>query len=811
MNLGAAFARLRPFLLVAGILLAAVAIPFAIWSPPVTYGVIHVESPEIYTRERLVNDRYNQDHWLRQRLEILDKVGDLSSGYLAVAVNVDARAALGAPETPPAAQPVSQQPDLQKSPPDGAMPLPFQEDLALRLSIRDFLRQQILENMLDDRHDLSGNTVFGLKFDTSIIPGSNTRSAAYVKATVSIYNYRNLVEPVDVEGIGRVKRYERNYYEGYREVRWKETPEFLLYIAWLKDFQARLNKVTSSIVSQQCQQRGAIQFTWNYAQEISRRVFSLVAGLEPGNVIVAKSPNEQESFYQVFPGELYNYVKASISASNVCSGGVGITVSPRIENLYMVDQKVTETKALSDAQRSQVSRILWSLNKDTYNFVKAYSPVDVGWRDPASDVCGIKAGSRYAIAMANEIDFSLLSDLLLDQEMELRELQYDVTDSLIALMAKFGARLYRSASAPPKARLSELAAGDAGVKVAYDGLALGNTHNDTSAIWAIIDATQPTCVVEFPLGFFNFIEKIAKSESYAYAVFPKSERKVFKLQELVRLAAGGGASEAGVGGISGMFGLAHALDSTDAAALSVGYGDGTTVVGPAKDDGTANPTSAGGQQGASFGWVVLPETDGGRLTAATLQPTQKSQLALVSVPAFAKDIIVRTETGWLDDEAQPIPEHRTIYEEQHIAVPTDFEAVDSLLAFSGANRRPLVVAGDVSPQMLLECAPAKILIPGFRLWQSTLVTIGSQQSEKITVLPNMEGIIADFSTIPHVLVVNPSPDPYKAINVPKTLPLRVWTSEGVTDPIPIAIEKGDCTPAPPSVSQQSASQGTMTP
>jgi hypothetical protein len=33
-----------------------------------TTGRIYVDSPEVYTRERLVNDRYDQDYWLRQRL-----------------------------------------------------------------------------------------------------------------------------------------------------------------------------------------------------------------------------------------------------------------------------------------------------------------------------------------------------------------------------------------------------------------------------------------------------------------------------------------------------------------------------------------------------------------------------------------------------------------------------------------------------------------------------------------------------------------------------------------------------------------------
>ena len=127
-----------------------------------------------------------------------------------------------------------------------------------------------------------------------------------------------------------------------------------------------------------------------------------------------------------------------------------------------------------------------------------------------------------------------------------------------------------------------------------------------------------------------------------------------------------------------------------------------------------------------------------------------------------------------------------------IRVPTDFDALDSLLAFSGANRRPLVINDDVSPRVLRECAPAKVLIPGFRLWQSTLVTIGSQESDKITVLPNMEGIIAEFKTIPRIPSIPSIGDAGMEGLPPPDLPLRVWTSEGVTDPLPMTIEKGKC-------------------
>jgi len=66
---------------------------------------------------------------------------------------------------------------------------------------------------------------------------------------------------------------------------------------------------------------------------------------------------------------------------------------------------------------------------------------------------------------------------------------------------------------------------------------------------------------------------------------------------------------------------------------------------------------------------------------------------------------------------------------------------------------------------------ARLLIEGGDLWRSTMVTLGSQRADEILVLPNMRGIIATFKKIEQ-----PSrPEPCSVF-----VPIRVWTSEGVT-------------------------------
>ncbi|MCA1600806.1 MAG: hypothetical protein LC776_03855 [Acidobacteria bacterium] len=68
------------------------------------------------------------------------------------------------------------------------------------------------------------------------------------------------------------------------------------------------------------------------------------------------------------------------------------------------------------------------------------------------------------------------------------------------------------------------------------------------------------------------------------------------------------------------------------------------------------------------------------------------------------------------------------------------------------------------------CEKAKILIPGSRLWRSATVTLGAQKADRITVLPNMEGIIAEFAEV--------EIPPVSGTGKTSKVKLRVWTSEG---------------------------------
>jgi hypothetical protein len=146
--------------------------------PGTTFGRIYIDTPEVYSRERLVNDRFMQDAWLRAKLDEDPTQGlqgsrsesRQSATTLALGVGTQASPPPGLSSPGAAAQ---QQ--LSDSPIER-----FRDVLAYREEVRT----EMLENQLDDRHDIAGNTLYRLKFDATVVPLKDTSAYAMVEVTV---------------------------------------------------------------------------------------------------------------------------------------------------------------------------------------------------------------------------------------------------------------------------------------------------------------------------------------------------------------------------------------------------------------------------------------------------------------------------------------------------------------------------------------------------------------------------------------------------------------------------------------------------
>ena len=197
--------------------------------------------------------------------------------------------------------------------------------------------------------------------------------------------------------------------------------------------------------------------------------------------------------------------------------------------------------------------------------------------------------------------------------------------------------------------------------------------------------------------------------------------------------------------------------------MSVGFGDGSKGNLNDQDVSDNNPSISvkeNKKDNIEFGWVLSG--------LGKMEPTQKTELALISVPAWTNKLNLKITTGWLDHNAKENAEKPF---DMKVPVPPDYQAFDSLIIEGQHQRKPKILNDLMDANLRVTiCKNAKILIPGSRLWRSATVTLGAQKADRITVLPNMEGIIAEFLQVevPH------SGD----VKKPK-VKLQVWTSEGV--------------------------------
>ncbi|HMB77108.1 MAG TPA: hypothetical protein VKN76_11955, partial [Kiloniellaceae bacterium] len=172
-------------------------------------GQIIIESPDVYTRERLVNDRLRQVRWLEEQLELteidpnqalsrrdfnaivyaedryrdrrLDIAGTLQSNHSPSPPPEDS--AEETQESAPAAGDEEAAAASQTGPGMEALPalrLTSADEFNALRSYRNNVREELMDVLLDDRHDIDGNTLYRLSFDTAIVSGRDNHDVAVI-------------------------------------------------------------------------------------------------------------------------------------------------------------------------------------------------------------------------------------------------------------------------------------------------------------------------------------------------------------------------------------------------------------------------------------------------------------------------------------------------------------------------------------------------------------------------------------------------------------------------------------------------------
>lgn len=642
------------------------------FSPFDTKGAIYVDSPEVYTRERLVNDRYDQDHWLRRRLRDLDE----TSHSATTRVEHSASAALGSNTN-------------TESEGETKAQLNFAQEFEIATGLRDKIRQMMLENMLDDRHDLSGNSVYGFKFDTTVVPGDNTRKRAFVRVRTQIEPFFQTRDDTVAEG--QLPSYLRAYLEKKGEDHARLEQYNQHYVSWLNNIENRLNSFVDNFYlysGSACEidpsKNESSPNDLKTLNSVTLAALEKVLSISPDLLNASLARDLDTSGLDAFLGEwiintpapwrnFFQIVRKKIKTS--CGLRPRFFVREALDTIYLI--KTTDQGTLP----------AWA---NTRFFT----------------IRALEDGTHVTVSFDGQIN-----DL---DEYEQIQPRYAFPNELISEAKRLNALTLSCEGGKPPEGCPE--------------------ENVTSALTV-------------PAGLFTLIEQLRNQDAYSYAIFPRNESEGILSRR--SLHSGLGLSEF-PGGID----LKRTEDRSESRSVLVGFGDSRA----AEDDAI------------EFGWVISPPTSG--------EPVQRTQMSLISVPAWVNEIVFHVTTGWLDGNAREDGESET--HDVHVPLPPDFEAFD-IVIWGGAldvRRRPIILDEFMDPKEgdipVTACQKADILIPGSRLWRSTTVTLGGQRADKINVLPNMEGIIASFEK---VQPIHASANDRLAPSSKRVL--RVWTSEGV--------------------------------
>lgn len=668
-------------------------------------GQVYVSSPGVYTRERLVNDRNDQDFWLREQLRKLDtsEIGfsaimredlhmDIATGAAAVDGARDGAAEDDKDEGTP-----SPSDDKTTTVPT----LPFLKSFAIRTAARDSIRQNILENLLDDRHDLTGNSVYGLKFDTTVLPGRfAVGGRAFVRISISPAQSELFAkEAKSDKDFPELPFHLRSYFNSsFSDIKNNTANanynSFKLYSQWRSNVRWRLNSHLTQIAETKCQCK-------------------VRQGAEPGGTCTSLTP--------IWRQEVISSVNTILA----------------IDGAVLLDSEIAQDS-------SQDSRVI-GFNNDVTLPAPWNEFLRISVVMPKSNDC-----SNLPVFNVDEV-----SDTIFAFPNSEGRPEYRLVDQVDDEKEKFGVYVFAALPDPRYRNVSSIMRYVKSIK--------------RQQSYCVDPARKDTCAeyITVPSGYFNFIEKVIEPDMYAYSLFPRLEAtSVLNAQTDSR-------------------NLSYSGDKT-AGGPKVGVA-GTNSV----NEASLEPTAVGftdGQSGSAvnLGWVI----DVGRAA----QPFQRSQFALISVPAWTSRLTVTVRTGWLSSngaEGASVPYSYTV------PIPPDYEAFDSFIGGQESVRRPQINNELMDERIqLFACRRAEILIPGLRLWRSAMVTIGSERADRITVLPNMRGIIAEFSKLGW------SGEDHEAT-------LRVWTSEGVDTQLgKIFIKRAE---TPGSCDDKAAAPPTMPP
>ncbi|MEM7309035.1 MAG: hypothetical protein AAF682_20295 [Planctomycetota bacterium] len=201
---------------------------------------------------------------------------------------------------------------------------------------------------------------------------------------------------------------------------------------------------------------------------------------------------------------------------------------------------------------------------------------------------------------------------------------------------------------------------------------------------------------------------------------------------------------------------------------------------------------AAGQEGVSpqptFGWIISPRLVANTSGAAELAYRQSSRAHAVSatlvVPGHFRELKFRinvleiTDSGsWKTHRTAVVGEGALLADGRlKVEMSPDVAAIVRRIQFAKdpATARPSLQSDDWDVRA---GAPARIVVRGENVWRSPEVFIGGQRASRVSILPDLEGLAAEFERID-------APPSLK--DAPVKADLMVSTSQG-TDTLPASV------------------------
>ena len=706
-------------------------------TPDESFGSILIDTPQVYTRERLVNDRFLEEAWLTQQLAESDKVLLRSLGSTTEELARSIRSAEG-----------NGVGSGELVPPQPAMDTQLGSLAALedKVDYRDLVRGLLRENQLDDRHDLNGNTLYRLQFDATLIPGEFTRSPAKLQVVLtgpwgspSTQPLGSCIPPA-LAHLGSNSEIEN----------WRKR-----YLNWLANLRSRLNQTHR-------EQKQSF-----YNNEFTEADYERLRDFIASNVGVTEAASEHCDDANNANACLTDILRISLErdsrAREVNQGQYAGEMDNRKEDYPEPTMQPTPAVPRFRVE-DELDRWL-----NAYFASKTLQLV-LGIDVPQSSFVGVEYYGVPALQPLSKLVFfnpdfqaddgNVFSVTPRSFDIPAIELGKSIDD--LASMWRDDQQIDRVGNLF-KARDQKDFREHEGV----DGLLISepdfNAMGEQSYRLGSCDfnevQSQPGAyLASAEVGLLNFSKQAStQRRTYAYAVTPK-ERAVSRLVSTSRASSVEGRA-------LDTFNVDVSRRARQEALVRSG-----SVVGFAR---ATNDTDR-----AVFGWIIGPDTLVARRFGHDLvQSTQQHTLsALVSVPSWWDKARLRLSTSWIDS-SDGVTELMPTEQEFEIDLPTDFEPLETTL-LEVQQYGPEVMESSLDPILLTACSPGAIVIPGRRLWRSTVVTMGYQTADEISVLPNMKGIIAKFRNVENQMNVSEEGDGSRAA-VQILRPVRIWTSQGM--------------------------------